>query len=178
VTPRPIEPEEPAAERAAAVPPPPASTAAWHERIPPALWFFGCLLAGWGLERSWPLTIPFPSLAWQLGPALGLFAAAGALAVWAMAQFRAQQTTLLPFGRATSLLDRGPFRWSRNPLYVALVATLAAFGLLLASCWILAATLALGAALDRWVIPEEEARMTELFGERYAGYAARVRRWL
>lgn len=173
-----MKPLDPAAERPDAGAPGPASAAAWYERIPPALWFFGWLLAGWGLDRAWPLSIPYPSLAWQLLPALGLFAAATLFAVWAIALFRAQRTTILPFGRATSLLDRGPFRWSRNPLYVALVATLAAFGLLLASCWVLAAAVALWIALDRWVIPEEEERMAELFGESYVRYAARVRRWL
>lgn len=147
-------------------------------RIPPALWFFALLFAGWGLDRLVPLPIPFPAFAWQLGPALGLFAAAALFAGWAIRLFAVKRTSLLPFSRASALLDTGPFRVSRNPLYVALVATLGAFGLLLASCWLLIAAALLALALDRFVIPPEEAALAEAFGERYAAYARRVRRWL
>jgi protein-S-isoprenylcysteine O-methyltransferase Ste14 len=72
----------------------------------------------------------------------------------------------------------GPFRLSRNPLYVSLVATLAAFGILLDSAWHLPAAALLALALDRFVVREEERRLGELFGEAYAEYRARVRRWL
>lgn len=147
-------------------------------RIPPALWFFGFLLVGWGLDRFVPLPIPFPTFAWQVWPALVLFAAAALFAGWAMRLFAAKQTTLLPFSQASALLHTGPFRISRNPLYVALVATLFAFGLLLASFWLLMAAALLALALDWFVIRHEESALSETFGELYSEYARRVRRWL
>ncbi len=162
-------------------PNPPAGSsegASWYERIPPPVWFFGCLGAGWGLDKALPLSIPFPSLGWQLGPALLLFATASGLAVWAMGLFHLRRTTVLPFGVATALLTTGPYRWSRNPLYIATVATLVAFGLLLGTFWVLLSAAALVLALDRLVIPGEEAVLAGVFGNDHANYARRVRRWL
>ncbi|MRR12577.1 isoprenylcysteine carboxylmethyltransferase family protein [bacterium] len=147
-------------------------------RIPPAVWFFAFLLGGWGLDRLVPLPIPFPSFAWQLWPALVLFAAAALSAYSAIRLFAAKRTSLLPFSEASTLLDSGPFRVSRNPLYVALVATLVAFGLLLASVWLLLAAALLAVALDRFVIRAEESALSKAFGEQYAEYARRVSRWL
>ncbi len=147
-------------------------------RVPPAIWFFVLLLGGWGLDRVVPLLIPFPSFAWQVWPALAIFAAAGAFAGWAIRLFAVRQTSLLPFSQPAALLSTGPFRVSRNPLYVALVATLCAFGLLLASWWLLIAAAILVFVLDRFIIRPEEAALAQAFGPAYAAYARRVRRWL
>jgi protein-S-isoprenylcysteine O-methyltransferase Ste14 len=147
-------------------------------RVPPALWFFVLLLGGWGLDRVVPLPIAFPSFAWQVWPALALFAAAAVFAGTAIRLFAVRQTSLLPFSPPAALLSTGPFRVSRNPLYVALVATLCAFGLLLASWWFLIAAAILALVLDRFVIRPEEAALAEAFGPAYAAYARRVRRWL
>lgn len=147
-------------------------------RVPPAVWFFALLGAAWGLEgrRALPLgDVPFGV---RLAGAVALFAAAGALAAWSIVLFRAKRTTVVPFGTASALVTSGPFRLSRNPLYVSLVATLVAFGVLLGSAWYLLAAGLLAVALDRLVIREEERRLGELFGETYADYRARVRRWL
>lgn len=147
-------------------------------RVPPAVWFFTLLLGGWGLDRLAPLPIPFPTFAGQLWPALVLFAAAALFAGSAIRLFAAKQTSLLPFSQASTLLDTGPFRVSRNPLYVALVAALFAFGLLLASFWLLLSSALLALALDRFVIRSEESALSRAFGEQYAAYVRRVRRWL
>jgi protein-S-isoprenylcysteine O-methyltransferase Ste14 len=148
------------------------------ERVPPAVWFFGLLGASWGLERWRGLPLGWTTLAWQVATALSLFAGAAAFAAWAILLFRARRTTVLPFGTASSFVTSGPFRLSRNPLYVSLVVTLAAFGALLDSAWYLLGALLLALALDRFVIREEERRLRGLFGEEFARYAARVRRWL
>lgn len=150
----------------------------FFRRVPPAVWFFAFLLGGWGFDRLLPLPIPFPAFAWQLWPALVLFAAAALFAGSAIRLFAARQTSLLPFSQASALLSSGPFRISRNPLYVSLVVTLVAFGLLLASFWLLISACVLALALDRLVIPAEEAALLEAFGDRYSAYARRVRRWL
>jgi protein-S-isoprenylcysteine O-methyltransferase Ste14 len=149
-----------------------------HLRIPPAVWFFGLLGAGWGLERWRTLPLGWTSLAWQVATALALFGGASAFAAWAIVLFRAKRTTVLPFGTASALVTSGPFRLSRNPLYVSLVAVLAAFGLLLDSAWYLMMAVLLVVALDLFVIREEEGRLGELFGEEYARYSERVRRCL
>ncbi|MBP1772537.1 MAG: hypothetical protein H6P99_1700 [Holophagaceae bacterium] len=107
-----------------------------------------------------------------------MLAAAGALGAWGLLTFRRMGTTPEPNGVASSLLTSGPFRFTRNPLYLALSATLAAFGLLLDSAWVLLLAALLALLLDRFVIQREEARLRTQFGDTYHAYARRVRRWL
>jgi len=147
-------------------------------RIPPAVWFLGLLGAGWGLETWRALPLGWTSFGGQLATAIVLFAGAAAVAGWGIVLFQLKKTTIVPFGTASALVTSGPFRFSRNPLYVALVVTLAAFGVLLDSAWYLILALLLALALDRFVIREEEKRLRELFGEEFARYSERVRRWL
>ena len=150
----------------------------FYYRIPPAVWFFGLLAMGWGLERWKALRPGWTSFEVQLLTALALFGGAAAFAGWGIVLFQVKKTTVVPFGTASNLVTSGPFRVSRNPLYVSLVVTLAAFAVLLDSAWYALMAGLLGAALDRFVIREEERRLHELFGREYAEYAARVRRWL
>ena len=97
---------------------------------------------------------------------------------WALATMAAHRTGLLPGDETTTVIDRGPFGLSRNPLYVGLLVLSAGIALVVASAWALAA-LPLEWALLRWgaVLPEERY-LAAKFGAAYTGYAARVRRWL
>jgi protein-S-isoprenylcysteine O-methyltransferase Ste14 len=97
---------------------------------------------------------------------------------WGMALMARHHTGLLPGQSATTILDRGPFRISRNPLYVGLIALDAGLALLWPSFWGLV-LVPLGAGLLTWgaILPEERY-LQQKFGNPYTGYAARVRRWL
>jgi protein-S-isoprenylcysteine O-methyltransferase Ste14 len=75
-------------------------------------------------------------------------------------------------------ITSGPFRVSRNPSYVGLTLLYVAIGLAASSIGMLALTIAPVAALNRWVIPLEEQRLADEFGEAYADYRASVRRWI
>jgi protein-S-isoprenylcysteine O-methyltransferase Ste14 len=96
-------------------------------------------------------------------------------ALWLMARHR---TALLPGGSTNLILARGPFGWSRNPLYLGLIALDVALALLWPSLWALA-LVPLGVAALRWgaVLPEERY-LSAKFGVEYDAYRARVRRWL
>ncbi len=150
----------------------------FYYKIPPAVWFFGLLAAAWGLEKGKPLPMELASFEVRLWTAVALFGGAAAFAGWGIVLFQLKKTTIVPFGTAATLVTSGPFRFSRNPLYVSLVATLAAFGVLLGSAWYVLTAALLAVALDRLVIRQEEQRLHELFGREYADYVARVRRWL
>lgn len=142
---------------------------------PPLVWLVslgGAALATWfaaPLQRVW---FRAPWLA--AGVAVATLAGMG----WATREFRRRRTTILPLRRPTSLLCHGPFRFSRNPLYLgmavlALVPWLAwgQLGLLLAPAPFIM-------FVNAVVIPHEEAKLRELFGPDYAAYCRRVRRWL
>ena len=107
-----------------------------------------------------------------------LVAAFGVWNGWALVTIAQHRTALLPGGTTTVVIDRGPFAWSRNPLYVGLLVGSAGVGLVLDSVWALVA-LPLEWALLRWgaVVPEERY-LAAKFGATYVDYTGRVRRWL
>ena len=96
-------------------------------------------------------------------------------ALWLMGRHR---TALLPGGSTRTILDRGPFGLSRNPLYLGLIALDAALALLWPSFWALV-LVPVGIAALRWgaILPEEHY-LTEKFGPDYTTYQSHVRRWL
>ncbi|HEY3399212.1 MAG TPA: isoprenylcysteine carboxylmethyltransferase family protein [Geothrix sp.] len=143
----------------------------------PPLLFLGCLLAGWGLGFLHPLRLGLPDTARYGASALALVCAAS-LGGWGLLTFRRMGTTHEPNGIASALLTSGPFRFSRNPLYLGLAMTLAGFGLLLDSTWVVVLVPVLVLLLDRLVIAREEVRLRAQFGEVYRAYVQRVRRWI
>jgi protein-S-isoprenylcysteine O-methyltransferase Ste14 len=76
------------------------------------------------------------------------------------------------------LVTSGPYRFSRNPMYVGLSALYLGLALLFNVAWPLALFPVVVMALFRLVIRREERYLAEAFGETYALYAQRVRRWL
>lgn len=131
-----------------------------------------------GLLVSW--LVGDPLAASSVTPALGwlLVGAVVAWNGWALATIATHRTALLPGGATTTVINRGPFAWSRNPLYVGLLVGSAGVALLVGSVWALVA-LPLAWALLRWgaVLPEERY-LTAKFGTAYTDYSSRVRRWL
>lgn len=72
----------------------------------------------------------------------------------------------------------GPFRFTRNPLYLSLACVLLAAALWWNSLWLLAAVPAWILAMNLLVVRPEEAYLAARFGAAYEAYRARVRRWL
>lgn len=144
--------------------------------VPPpliALALAGVALAGhyalWGASAPWG----------RAAVAGTLLAAAGwAGALWAVALLRAAGTPICPTAMPVQLIEEGPYRFSRNPMYLGLAAVMlgAALGL---GVPLLALGATAFAALVRTVhIPHEEAQMTRRFGGWYRDYTATTRRWL
>ena len=109
---------------------------------------------------------------------IALMALALALAGWAAFLFRRARTGIMPFSPATALVTRGPYRFTRNPMYLGLSGTLLGAAILMGSLTpfiVIPAFMALIA--DRFIGPEE-AMLEKTFGSRYADYKSRVRRWL
>jgi protein-S-isoprenylcysteine O-methyltransferase Ste14 len=78
----------------------------------------------------------------------------------------------------TQVVETGIYRFSRNPLYLGLVAVLAGLGLSVNIAWWVLLTLPMLFALQRLLIIPEEQYLLGRFGEQYAAYMSRVRRWL
>ncbi len=80
-----------------------------------------------------------------------------------------------PFVR---LVTRGPFRFSRNPIYVGNLMVVSGLGLVLSNLWLLVVTPVFGFALHKLAIAGEERHLEALFDDQWRDYKARVRRWI
>ena len=157
----------------------PGVRAPWLATFPAPLTFAGCLAAGNLVQHL--LALPVYAGPWvpALQTAGGLLATAGLLlSLASLGLFARGRTTILPSGTASRLVVDGPYRFSRNPMYVSLVAAYVGLALQLHAPWALPLLALPLLQLQRVMIPFEEARMQALFGEAYLAYRARVRRWL
>jgi len=101
-----------------------------------------------------------------------------ALDIWAVATFRRLGTTPNPAGPTTALAVGGPYRFTRNPMYLGLVFLMAGLAFLANALWPLVLLPVVIVIVRRAVIDREERDLTAEFGEEYLRYKARVRRWL
>jgi protein-S-isoprenylcysteine O-methyltransferase Ste14 len=97
---------------------------------------------------------------------------------WTLSMMAANRTAVLPGGATRTVLAHGPFRFSRNPLYIGLIALDVALALLWPSAWALL-LVPVGIALLFWgAIAPEERYLSAKFGAEYDAYRRKVRRWL
>ena len=140
-----------------------------------------CLLAAgamWVLAGLVPAAaFGVPAAGWLAG-ALALAAAGVGLA--AVRHFSAERTTVNPLNpaAATSLVAHGVFRFSRNPMYLALLLALLAWGAWLGNLAALVVPVLFVLAMNRLQILPEERALQAKFGAEYQDYRRRVRRWI
>jgi protein-S-isoprenylcysteine O-methyltransferase Ste14 len=147
--------------------------------IPPPLLFVLTFLAGIGMQHLLPMTIGAPSII-RTGHVVGegLVAAGILLALSCMAIFLLARTTLIPFDTAANLVTRGPYRLTRNPMYVSLVLVYVGMVGVFTQPWPLFLLPLPTAIIHGVVVPFEEARMREVFGDAFEEYCSKVRRWI
>ncbi|MBA2953723.1 isoprenylcysteine carboxylmethyltransferase family protein [Nocardioides sp. MAH-18] len=118
-------------------------------------------LGQWRLPLGWALVLLF--VGWNS---------------WALWLFHRHETGLLPGQATTTMIEEGPYRLSRNPLYVGLLALYLGLALLAPTWWGLV-LVPVAVLLLLWgAIRPEERFLRERFGAPYDDYARRVRRWL
>lgn len=147
--------------------------------FPPAL-PLATVLAGLALDWLWPieLGLVLPArLRYAAGGALVAFAVL-VLGLWPVILQRRSGQSENPWKPTTSLIRHGPYRLSRNPMYLQMVVICIGLALMLANVWILLLTPLCAWLLQRWAILPEEAYLERKFGEDYCAYKRRVRRWL
>jgi len=141
--------------------------------------FGGALALGYVLSLYWPLG---PGLASPNALALTvglLFIAGGfALALFSVRAFRRAGTNVVPGQSATALVTTGPYRITRNPIYIGFVLVYFGLSIVLTSVWVLLLLFPVLMILQRGVVAPEEAYLERKFGDAYRAYTARVPRWL
>jgi len=98
--------------------------------------------------------------------------------MWAWWLFRKSGTPTRPTHQATALVTSGPFRFSRNPMYLAIVVIMLGLAVWVGSLPMLIAPVGFFAFMSLVFIPYEERRLRETFGDAYLSFAQRVRRWI
>jgi protein-S-isoprenylcysteine O-methyltransferase Ste14 len=133
-------------------------------------------VVGWLATQAWG--DPAQLGGWRVPVGAALFLFFVIWNGWSLWLFGRRETGLLP-GQATStIIETGPYRLSRNPLYVGLLALYLGLALLAPSVWALV-LFPVAVLLVYWgAIRPEERFLHERFGAAYDDYARRVRRWL
>lgn len=142
----------------------------------PPVWLALFLVLAWGIAQAHaPLGDRLAEAGWAAGWAL--VALALGIVGWAALAFRRAGTTIMPHEAPSALVEGGPYRWSRNPIYLADLMILAGAALILGAPLALVLLLPFRQVLLRRFILPEEARLEQALGEVYRTYKARVRRW-
>lgn len=132
--------------------------------------------AGLAMSVIYPLQIPQLTLLWWLG--LGLMSVALILAAMGFREFSQAGNPVPPNRQIEGLMTGGPFRFSRNPLYLALALFHAGIALVIASVWLLLSLIPVLFLVRYYVIEREEAYLKRRFGQVYLEYQRHVRRWI
>ncbi len=148
-------------------------------RIPVPWVYVLVYLVGVLLNLVLPIAIRSPEVL-SVGRIVGLVVIALGVVVAFSARnlFRRSSTTTVPFETPASFVSSGPFRFSRNPMYLGLALVYLGVGCTQGLVWPLILLPVVVGYVDRVVIPVEERRLLQVFGDEYLKYCRRVRRWL
>jgi protein-S-isoprenylcysteine O-methyltransferase Ste14 len=142
-------------------------------RRPPIV-FLAAIALGIALNRKWPL--PFvPSTLWPMGAILVLGAVS--LFLRSLQEFRAAGTSVQGHEPTTTIVRTGPYRFSRNPIYVSFILLVIGLSIWLNDLWLLVTLVPPVVFIAAVVIPREERFLERNFPE-YSSYRAAVGRWI
>ena len=147
-------------------------------KFPPLLIVAAFAAAMVALARAFPAaSIALPL---RVPAAIALAVLGGVIAIAGVIAFRAHRTTVNPMRpeSAATVVIGGVYRFSRNPMYLGLLLALAGLALYVSNALAMLLLPAFVACMNRVQIEPEERALAARFGEQYAAYRARVRRWV
>lgn len=143
---------------------------------PPPVLYFALAGLAWLLDWYWPWTAMQRQWSWGLAGVLSVLALG--LATWAGRVMQKAGTNIQPHKPVLALVREGPYRWTRNPMYMALCTMMVVWGLVLNSVWGCVMVIPLWLLLHFGVVLREERYLEAKFGERYVIWKKTVRRWV
>ncbi len=148
-------------------------------RFPPPLIPLATILLGGLLDRALPIDLGFELPApIRYGVGGLVVTVALTLAGWAIAHFRRSGQNEKPWTPTTAIVGAGPYRFTRNPMYLGLAFLYSAVALWFDHGWPLLFLPIAVFVIQTRVIVREERYLERRFGEEYSAYRRRVRRWL
>ena len=143
---------------------------------PPLTWALAVIV---GLALDWLLPLPF--LPTGLPAALlgaMVFVLALALFAWAIITITRAGSSVPTNRPTTTIVDSGPFRFTRNPIYTGMFLGLIGLAIAFDNLWLLVTLVPFVLVIRYGVVAREEDYLERKFGDIYRGYRSRVRRWL
>lgn len=143
---------------------------------PPIAWALAVLA---GLAMQWVVSLPFMPASVPAGWVGGMvFVLALALIAWAIATITRAGSNVPTGMPTTTIVEAGPYRFTRNPIYLGMFLGLVGLAIAFDSLWLLATLVPFALVIRYGVVAREEAYLERKFGDAYRHYRARVRRWL
>jgi protein-S-isoprenylcysteine O-methyltransferase Ste14 len=143
---------------------------------PPLAWGLAVVA---GLALNWLVPVPFlpgDLPAGWLGAMV--FVLALALFAWSIATMTRAGTNIPTNQPTTTIVESGPYRFTRNPIYIGMFLGLIGLAIAFNTIWLLLMMVPFALVIRYGVVAREEAYLDRKFGDVYRGYRARVRRWL
>jgi protein-S-isoprenylcysteine O-methyltransferase Ste14 len=143
---------------------------------PPLAWGLAVIS---GLALDWIVPLPFLPADLPTGW-LGaiVFAFALALVAWAIVTMTRAGSNVPTNRPTTTIVESGPYRFTRNPIYLGMFLGLAGLAIAFDTLWLLMTLVPFGLVIRYGVVAREEAYLERKFGDVYRGYRSRIRRWL
>ena len=144
--------------------------------VPPPLIYVAFFLVGLGAQRY----VPVARLPVGIGRILGAVLVLSwlVLTTWSFRRFWAYGTSVVPIRPTTALVTEGPYRLTRNPMYLGLLLLYIGVACWFGLVWSLLLAPVVGWVMGVSVIGREERYLTRKFGDEYRRYQSHVRRWL
>jgi protein-S-isoprenylcysteine O-methyltransferase Ste14 len=144
----------------------------------PAIFYLGALVLALALHRAIPWHIDAGQAlpVRMAGAAIGLTGAY--LVLWASVLLFRNRTAPVASRTAARLVIAGPFRYSRNPIYLGYTLLVVGYGVQADNAWILATALIAAAGTHLYVIRKEEMHLLARFGYEFERYCRRTRAWI
>lgn len=147
-------------------------------RVPPPAVFLGMIVIGLVIQlavRAWPTSL---ALDQRLTAGVVMLILGVALGGSAIGLFRKTGQDPAPWKPSPTMVETGPYRFTRNPMYLAMVVVTCAIGILANTSWIVLGA-PLGLAIVHFIaVRPEETYLAAKFGADYEAYRARVPRYL
>ena len=146
--------------------------------LPPVLIFFAFLAVAAVLEYRFGFDYPKAPIAFRLPTTLILVGYSAYLSIYSMILLKRNGNSMNPRKPTVSLVEKGPFSFSRNPMYLSLVTGFLSLAVWFYSMWFFFFSSMLLGVLDFTAVGPEEKYLKEKFGDAYTRYQSNVSRWI
>ncbi|MCG7896376.1 MAG: hypothetical protein B6D69_07400 [gamma proteobacterium symbiont of Stewartia floridana] len=144
--------------------------------LPPPVIHIVSIGLGGAINHYFPVSLPHWVILQWVGAMLALSAIA--ITLWGMREFHASRNPVAPIRPVNRLMVSGPYRFTRNPLYLSLILLQLGLALFFLNGWMAVLLLPVVIIVHVYVVAREEAYLLRRFGSDYQTYQERVRRWI